>query len=143
MTTKEKTNYKELPVEEAITLAVKECFKDCKGVKDVKVIRNTLDLLQVKVINDDMQDMLFDVTAWTSKNEHEPYQRYFIAKAYRLSVDKIQVKHDLYTFERIDGSMGYYVLEFKKYVENEFENHYTFKNLEYDYIFREHEVQGV
>ena len=143
MTTKEKTNYKELPVEEAITLAVKECFKDCKGVKDVKVIRNTLDLLQVKVINDDMQDMLFDVTAWTSKNEHEPYQRYFIAKAYRLSVDKIQVKHDLYTFERIDGSMGYYVLEFKKYVENEFENPYTFKKLEYEYRFREHEVQGV
>lgn len=142
MTTKE-VNYNELPVEEAITLAVKECFKDCKGVKDVKVIRNTLDLLQVKVINDDMQDMLFDVTAWTSKNEHEPYQRYFIAKAYRLSVDKIQVKHDLYTFERIDGSMGYYLLEFKKYVENEFENPYTFKKLEYEYIFREHEVQGV
>ena len=143
MTKKEKTNYNELPVEEAITLAVKECFKDCKGVKDVKVIRNTLDLLQIKVINDDMQDMLFDVTAWTSKNEHEPYQRYFIAKAYRLSVDKIQVKHDLYTFERIDGSMGYYLLEFKKYVENEFENPYTFKKLEYEYIFREHEVQGV
>ena len=143
MTTKEKTNYNELPVEEAITLAVKECFKDCKGVKDVKVIRNTLDLLQIKVINDDMQDMLFDVTAWTSKSEHERYQRYFIAKAYRLSVDKIQVKHDLYTFERIDGSMGYYVLEFKKYVENEFENPYTFKKLEYEYIFREHEVQGV
>ena len=143
MTTKEKTNYNELPVEEAITLAVKECFKDCKGVKDVKVIRNTLDLLQIKVINDDMQDMLFDVTAWTSKNEHEPYQRYFIAKAYRLSVDKIQVKHDLYTFERIDGSMGYYLLEFKKYVENEFENPYTFKKLEYEYIFREHEVQVV
>ena len=142
MTTKE-VNYNELPVEEAITLAVKECFKDCKGVKDVKVIRNTLDLLQIKVINDDMQDMLFDVTAWTSKNEHEPYQRYFIAKAYRLSVDKIQVKHDLYTFERIDGSMGYYLLEFKKYVENEFENPYTFKKLEYEYIFREHEVQGV
>ena len=142
MTTKE-VNYNELSTEEAITLAVKECFKDCKGVKDVKVIRNTLDLLQIKVINDDMQDMLFDVTAWTSKNEHEPYQRYFIAKAYRLSVDKIQVKHDLYTFERIDGSMGYYLLEFKKYVENEFENPYTFKKLEYDYIFREHEVQGV
>ena len=143
MTTKEKTNYNELPVEEAITLAVKECFKDCKGVKDVKVIRNTLDLLQVKVINDDMPDMLFDVTAWTSKNEHEPYQRYFIAKAYRLSVDKIQVKHDLYAFERIDGSMGYYLLEFKKYVENKFKNPYTFKKLEYEYIFREHEVQGV
>ena len=141
MTTKEKTNYNELPVEEAITLAVKECFKDCKGLKDVKVTRNTLDLLQIKVINDDIQDMLFDVTAWTSKNEHEPYQRYFIAKAYRLSVDKIQVKHDLYTFERIDGSMGYYLLEFKKYVENEFENPYTFKKLEYEYIFREHEVQ--
>ena len=141
--TKKEVNYNELPVEEAITLAVKECFKDCKGVKDVKVIRNTLDLLQIKVINDDMQDMLFDVTAWTSKNEHEPYQRYFIAKAYRLSVDKIQVKHDLYTFERIDGSMGYYLLEFKKYVENEFENPYTFKKLEYEYIFREHEVQGV
>ena len=93
MTTKQ-VNYNELPVEEVITLAVKECFKDCKGVKDVKVIRNTLDLLQIKVINDDMQDMLFDVTAWTSKNEHEPYQRYFIAKANRLSVDKIQVKHD-------------------------------------------------
>ena len=143
MTTKEKTNYNELPVEEAITLAVKECFKDCKGVKDVKVIRNTLDLLQIKVINDDMQDMLFDVTAWTSKNEHEPYQRYFIAKAYRLSVDKIQVKHDLYTFERIDGSMGYYLLEFRDYINNESENPYTFKKLEYEYIFREHEVQGV
>ena len=143
MTKKEKTNYNELSTEEAITIAVKERFKDCKGVKDVKVIRNTLDLLQIKVINDDMQDMLFDITAWTSKNEHEPYQRYFIAKAYRLSVDKIQVKHDLYTFERIDGSMGYYLLEFKKYVENEFENPYTFKKLEYEYIFREHEVQGV
>ena len=137
------TNYKELSQEEQLILAVKECFKKCKEVKDVKIIRNTSDLIQIKVINDDMQDMLFDVTAWTSKNEHEPYQMYFIAKAYRLSVDKIQVKHDLYTFERIDGSMGYYLLEFKKYVENEFENPYTFKKLEYEYIFREHEVQGV
>lgn len=142
MTTKE-VNYNELPAEEAITLAVKECFKKCKDVKDVKVIRNTSDLLQIKVINDDMQNMLFDITAWTSKNEHESYQRYFIAKAYRLSIDKILFKHDLYTFERIEGSMGYYLLEFKKYVENELENPYTFKKLEYEYIFREHEVQGV
>lgn len=137
------TNYNELTQEEQLILAVKECFKKCKEVKDVKIIRNTSDLIQIKVINDDMQDMLFDITAWTSKNEHEPYQRYFIARAYRLSADKILFKHDLYTFERIEGSMGYYLLEFRDYINNESENPYTFKKLEYEYIFKEHEVQGV
>ena len=137
------TNYKELTQEEQLIFAVKECFKKCKEVKDVKIIRNTSDLIQIKVINDDMQDMLLDITAWTSKNEHEPYQRYFIARAYRLSVDKILFKHDLYTFERIEGSMGYYLLEFRDYINNESENPYTFKKLEYEDICREHEVQGV
>ena len=76
MTTKEKTNYNELTQEEQLILAVKEYYKFCKAVKDVKVISNSADMTRVKVICEDMQDILLDVSLWNSKNKHESFNRY-------------------------------------------------------------------
>lgn len=142
MTKKQTVNFKELSAEQCIEHAFNECFKDMKFEHDFKVIRNSADLLQVKMTSKDFDNMLFDVKAWTAKNKFEDYSRYFIICAYELAVDKIAVKHDTYEFERIGGNRGYYILTFNKYAEPD-QNPYTVKRLEYEYIFREHEVQGV
>ena len=104
MTTK--TNYNELTQEEQLILAVKEYYKFCSAVKDVKVITNSADIARVKVICDDMEDLLLDVSLWNSKNKNESFKKYYIVRVYRLTCDKIQVEHSLYTFERIDGNNG-------------------------------------
>lgn len=141
MTTK--TNYNELTQEEQLRLAVKEYYKFCSSVKDVKVITNSADIARVKVICDDTQDLLLDITLWNSKNKHESFNKYYIVRVYRLAYDKIQVKHDLYTFERIDGNNGYLLLTHNVYNEDTEVNSFKLQKLEYEYIFREHEVQGV
>lgn len=143
MTTKEKTNYNELTQEEQLTLAVKEYYKFCSSVKDVKVITNSADIARVKVICDDTQDLLLDISLWNAKNKHENFNKYYIVRVYRLAYDKIQVKHDLYTFERIDGNNGYLLLTHNVYNEDTEVNSFKLQKLEYEYIFREHEVQGV
>ena len=141
MTTK--TNYNELTQEEQLILAVKEYYKFCSSVKDVKVITNSADIARVKVICNDTQDLLLDISLWNSKNEHESFNKYYIVRVYRLAYDKIQVKHDLYTFERIDGNNGYLLLTHNVYKEDTEVNSVRLQKLEYEYIFREHEVQGV
>ena len=141
MTTK--TNYNELTQEEQLTLAVKEYYKFCSSVKDVKVITNSADIARVKVICDDTQDLLLDISLWNSKNKNESFKKYYIVRVYRLAYDKIQVKHDLYTFERIDGNNGYLLLTHNVYNEDTEVNSFKLQKLEYEYIFREHEVQGV
>ena len=141
MTTK--TNYNELTQEEQLTLAVKEYYKFCSSVKDVKVITNSADIARVKVICDDTQDLLLDISLWNSKNKNESFNKYYIVRVYRLAYDKIQVKHDLYTFERIDGNNGYLLLTHNVYNEDTEVNSFKLQKLEYEYIFREHEVQGV
>ena len=141
MTTK--TNYNELTQEEQLRLAVKEYYKFCSSVKDVKVITNSADIARVKVICDDTQDLLLDISLWNSKNKYESFNKYYIVRVYRLAYDKIQVKHDLYTFERIDGNNGYLLLTHNIYNEDTEVNSFKLQKLEYEYIFREHEVQGV
>lgn len=143
MTTKEKANYNELTQEEQLILAVKEYYKFCSAVTDVKVISNSADMTRVKVICNDMQDLLLDVSLWSSKNKHESFNKYYIVRVYRLAYDKIQVKHDLYTFERIEGNNGYLLLTHNIYNEDKEVNPFKLQKLEYEYIFREHEVQGV
>lgn len=145
MTTKEKTNYNELTQEEQLILAVKEYYKFCKAVKDVKVISNSADMTRVKVICEDMQDILLDVSLWNSKNKHESFNRYYIVRVYRLAYDKIAVKHDVYTFERIEGNNGYLLLEHNIYQtqEDNTKNPFTLKKFEYEYVFREHDIEGV
>ena len=141
MTTK--TNYNELTQEEQLRLAVIEYYKFCSSVKDVKVITNSADIVRVRVICDDTQDLLLDISLWNSKNKHESFNKYYIVRVYRLAYDKIQVKHDLYTFERIDGNNGYLLLTHNVYNEDTEVNSFKLQKLEYEYIFREHEVQGV
>lgn len=143
MTKKEKTNYNELTQEEQITLAVKEYYKFWSAVKDVKVIFNSAEITRVKVICNDMEDLLLDISLWNSKNKNESFKKYYIVRVYRLACDKIQVEHSLYTFERIDGNNGYLVLTRNTYNEDKEVNPFKLQKLEYDYIFREHEVQGV
>ena len=143
MTKKEKTNYNELTQEEQITIAVKEYYKFWSAVKDVKVILNSTDMTRVKVICNDMEDLLLDISLWNSKNKNESFKKYYIVRVYRLAYDKIQVKHDLYTFERIDGNNGYLLLTHNVYNEDTEVNSFKLQKLEYEYIFREHEVQGV
>lgn len=143
MTTKAKTNYNELTQEEQLILAVKEYYKFCSAVKDVKVISNSADMTRVKVICEDMQDILLDISLWNSKNKHESFSKYYIVRVYRLAYDKIAVKHDVYTFERIEGNNGYLVLTHNIYNEDKEVNPFKLQKLEYEYIFREHEVQGV
>ena len=133
MTTKAKTNYNELTQEEQLILAVKENYKFCSAVKDVKVICD----------DDNLQDLLLDISLWNSKNKHESFSKYYIVRVYRLAYDKIAVKHDVYTFERIDGNNGYLVLTHNIYNEDKEVNPFKLQKLEYEYIFREHEVQGV
>ena len=118
MTKKEKTNYNELTQEEQLALAVKEYYKFWSAVKDVKVITNSADITTDKVICTDTQDLLLDISLWNSKNKHESFNKYYIVRVYRLAYDKIQVKHDLYTFERIEGNNGYLVLTHNTYNEN-------------------------
>lgn len=143
MTKKEKTNYNELTQEEQITLAVKEYYKFWSAVKDVKVITNSADITRVKVICNDMEDLLLDISLWNSKNKNESFKKYYIVRVYRLACDKIQVEHSLYTFERIDGNNGYLVLTHNTCNEDKEVNPFKLQKLEYEYIFREHEVQGV
>ena len=143
MTKKEKTNYNELTQEEQLALAVKEYYKFCSSVKDVKVITNSADITRVKVICNDMEDLLLDISLWNSKNKNESFKKYYIVRVYRLTCDKIQVEHSLYTFERIDGNNGYLVLTHNTCNEDKEVNPFKLQKLEYEYIFREHEVQGV
>ena len=143
MTTKEKTNYNELTQEEQLILAVKEYYKFWSAVKDVKVIFNSPEITRVKVICNDMEDLLLDISLWNSKNKNESFKKYYIVRVYRLACDKIQVEHSLYTFERIDGNNGYLVLTDNTYNEDKKVNPFKLQKLEYEYIFREHEVQGV
>ena len=143
MTKKEKTNYNELTQEEQLALAVKEYYKFCSAVKDVKVIFNSAEITRVKVICNDMEDLLLDISLWNSKNKNESFKKYYIVRVYRLACDKIQVEHSLYTFERIDGNNGYLVLTHNTYNEDKEVNPFKLQKLEYEYIFREHEVQGV
>ncbi len=84
MTTKAKTNYNELTQEEQLILAVKEYYKFCSAVKDVKVISNSADITRVKVICDDnnLQDILLDISLWNSKNKHESFSKYYIVRVY-------------------------------------------------------------
>ena len=140
MTKKEKTNYNELTQEEQLALAVKEYYKFWSAVKDVKVLTNSADITRVKVICNDMEDLLLDISLWNSKNKNESFKKYYIVRVYRLTCDKIQVEHSLYTFERIDGNNGYLLLTHNKYNED---NPFKLQKLEYEYIFREYEVQGV
>ena len=143
MTKKEKTNYNELTQEEQLALAVKEYYKFWSAVKDVKVITNSADITRVKVICNDMEDLLLDISLWNSKNKNESFKKYYIVRVYRLACDKIQVEHSLYTFERIDGNNGYLVLTHNTYKEDKEVNPFKLQKLEYEYIFREHEVQEV
>ena len=143
MTKKEKTNYNELTQEEQLTLAVKEYYKFWSAVKDVKVLTNSADITRVKVICNDMEDLLLDISLWNSKNKNESFKKYYIVRVYRLTCDKIQVEHSLYTFERIDGNNGYLLLTHNVYNEDTEVNSFKLQKLEYEYIFREHEVQGV
>lgn len=143
MTKKEKTNYNELTQEEQLALAVKEYYKFWSAVKDVKVIFNSPEITRVKVICNDMEDLLLDISLWNSKNKNESFKKYYIVRVYRLACDKIQVEHSLYTFERIDGNSGYLVLTHNTYNEDKEVNPFKLQKLEYEYIFREHEVQGV
>ena len=143
MTKKEKTNYNELTQEEQLILAVKEYYKFWSAVKDVKVLTNSADITRVKVICNDMEDLLLDISLWNSKNKNESFKKYYIVRVYRLTCDKIQVEHSLYTFERIDGNNGYLVLTHNTYNEDKEVNPFKLQKLEYEYIFREHEVQGV
>ena len=143
MTKKEKTNYNELTQEEQLALAVKEYYKFWSAVKDVKVIFNSPEITRVKVICNDMEDLLLDISLWNSKNKNESFKKYYIVRVYRLACDKIQVEHSLYTFERIDGNNGYLVLTHNTYSENKEVNPFKLQKLEYEYIFREHEVQEV
>ena len=143
MTKKEKTNYNELTQEEQLALAVKEYYKFWSAVKDVKVIFNSPEITRVKVICNDMEDLLLDISLWNSKNKNESFKKYYIVRVYRLACDKIQVEHSLYTFERIDGNNGYLVLTYNTYNEDKEVNPFKLQKLEYEYIFREHEVQGV
>ena len=143
MTKKEKTNYNELTQEEQLTLAVKEYYKFWSAVKDVKVIFNSPEITRVKVICNDMEDLLLDISLWNSKNKNESFKKYYIVRVYRLACDKIQVEHSLYTFERIDGNNGYLVLTHNTCNEDKEVNPFKLQKLEYEYIFREHEVQGV
>lgn len=143
MTKKEKTNYNELSQEEQLALAVKEYYKFWSAVKDVKVIFNSPEITRVKVICNDMEDLLLDISLWNSKNKNESFKKYYIVRVYRLTCDKIQVEHSLYTFERIDGNNGYLVLTHNTCNEDKEVNPFKLQKLEYEYIFREHEVQGV
>ena len=143
MTKKEKTNYNELTQEEQLALAVKEYYKFWSAVKDVKVITNSADITRVKVICNDMEDLLLDISLWNSKNKNESFKKYYIVRVYRLACDKIEVEHSLYTFERIGGNNGYLVLTHNTYNEDKEVNPFKLQKLEYEYIFREHEVQGV
>ena len=143
MTKKEKTNYNELTQEEQLALAVKEYYKFWSAVKDVKVLTNSADITRVKVICNDMEDLLLDISLWNSKNKNESFKKYYIVRVYRLTCDKIQVEHSLYTFERIDGNNGYLLLTHNIYNEDKEVNPFKLQKLEYEYIFREHEVQGV
>ena len=143
MTKKEKTNYNELTQEEQLALAVKEYYKFWSAVKDVKVLTNSADITRVKVICNDMEDLLLDISLWNSKNKNESFKKYYIVRVYRLACDKIQVEHSLYTFERIDGNNGYLVLTHNTCNEDKEVNPFKLQKLEYEYIFREHEVQGV
>lgn len=135
-------NYAKLPQDRQLELAVKEYYKFCTAVKDVKVISNSADMTRVKVICEDMQDLLLDISSWNSKNKHESSNKYYIVRVYRLAYDKIQVKHDVYTFERIEGNNGYLVLEHDVH-KGVSVNPFHLKKLEYEYIFREHDVEGI
>lgn len=139
MATKTKVNYDSMTAHEQVRLAVLEYFKDMKSNKKEVIITDETSHTDIKVILDTMT-LLYDVRQWQDDNRSGVQKA--IVRGYEIVTDKIQVKHDTYEFERIGSNKGYYLLTYRQYHEPT-ENPYTFNRLEYEYIFREHDVQGI
>jgi len=139
---KTKINYKDNTAENNIELAVLKCFKNM-NLKDSDVsvtCSEDYKTVQIKFRNS-YRDMYFECKYFEpmSRNGHYTY----ICRAYEIVTDKILVKHDAYTFERLGSNHGYYELKLNEYVlkdDTDNSNPYTFNKLEYEYIFREHET---
>ena len=132
----------ELSVETLVEKAVREYYKCCNAVQDVKVTC-TSGNVKAKVIFDDSMDynLLLDISAWETKNKYENYARYYIVRVYRTSIERISIKNDIYSFEKIKGDNGYLLLEYNMYETKK--NPYTLKKLEYEYVFREYDVESI